>query len=118
LTADYSAGPSITEQLGDGRPGPKVYDFANGAGEGPFVRPVQLPSWPGYMAHTGTGDDEQIYLLDREIPGPWEPVDMRCSGCTTRSEIALDHEDRKIVFIVHHEPGCPQLEAIRALVTP
>lgn len=105
MTAGYNGPRSISEQLGEHRPGPKVYDFAGGPDEAPEPKQARLPPWPGMIAHTRHGDDS-IYLDASAIYGPGDPVDMRCGSCTPGGQIALDHDLERIIFMILHAPGC------------
>jgi hypothetical protein len=79
------------------------------AGEnGPAPVVMQLPPWPGVVAHTRAGD-RRIWLDASAVYLPDQPVDLRCS-CTAGTEIALDRLAGMIVFLVHHQPGCQAIQ--------
>jgi hypothetical protein len=94
----------------DGSTVPKVYEFANGPDEPPQPKMVDLPPWPGYLAHTRWPGDGPIYMFEAEAYGPADPVDLRCSGCKADSTIAFDEPNRVLVFIVGHQRGCRAIE--------
>jgi hypothetical protein len=66
---------------------------------------VQLPDWPGRLAHERAGDDA-IYVQDRPVLGPGDPVDLWCPGCVAGSEISLDHGAELLIFVIRHQRGC------------
>ena len=94
----------------DGTAVPKVYEFANGADEAPQPKMVDLPTWPGFVAHTRWPGDGPIYMFDTGAYGPPDPVDLRCWGCKADSTIAFDEPNQVLVFIVGHQRGCQAIE--------
>jgi hypothetical protein len=78
---------------------------ASSADRPPEPKRVTLPRWPGWLAHTRAGDPA-IYVQEEPVLGPDDPVDLRCGHCLPRSEIAFDDQDRRLIFIVHHQAGC------------
>ncbi len=101
---------------GDGRGGicRNIIDLVNGPDEPPEPKHMRLPPWPGVLAHTRWPGTGTIWLQAGEVYGPGDPVDMRC-GCGARSEVGLDWELERIVFLVHHQPGCQALEDLLAI---
>jgi hypothetical protein len=76
---------------------------------------VNLPAWPGCVAHTRWPGDGPIFMFEAEVYLPDDPVDLRCSGCTASSTIAIDQLERRIVFIVRHQRGCRAIEDMLAM---
>jgi len=102
---------SLTSQLGLDPAVQQVFDFAN-PDEPPQPRMVSLPVWPGYVGHQRHGDGE-IWLENKRY-SPSEPVDLRCSGCRADSTIGFVEQDKLLIFVVGHRPGC---EAVEDLIT-
>src|SRR5260370_32466144 len=93
----------------------RILDFSGGPDQPPEPVRMSLPPWPGYLAHCRWPGDGAIYLLGGTAYYPDDPVDMRCSACTARPEVALDDPAEMIVFLVHHQPGCMAGDDILAL---
>jgi len=89
---------------------PRVMELVNGPDEPPEPQMVDLPPWPGFVAHTRWPGDGPIYMFEAEAYGPADPVDLRCSGCTATSTAAIDAQERRIVFIIGHQRGCRAIE--------
>jgi hypothetical protein len=94
----------------DGSTVPKTYEFANGPDEAPEPKMVDLPTWPGFVAHTRWPGDGPIYMFEARAYGPADPVDLRCSGCKAATTIAFDEPGRVLLFIVGHQRGCRAIE--------
>ena len=94
----------------DGSTVPKVYEFANGPDEPPEPKMVNLPAWPGYVAHTRWPGDGPIYMFGTQAYGPADPVDLRCSDCKAGTTIGFDEPNRVLMFIIEHQRGCRAIE--------
>jgi hypothetical protein len=94
----------------DGSTVPKVYDFANGPDEAPEPQMVNLPTWPGFVAHTRHPGDGPIYMFEARAYGPADPVDLRCSGCKAATTIAFDEPNQVLLFVIGHQEGCEAIE--------
>lgn len=107
---------SLTEQLGLDPADTQIFDFANpGPDSAPEPKVVNLPTWPGYLAHVRWPHDGPILLIGSEVYGPDDAVDMRCGHCTATSVVALDDLERRIVFMIHHQRGCSAVDDLMAL---
>jgi hypothetical protein len=89
---------------------PRIIELVNGPDEPPEPQIVDLPTWPGFIMHTKWPGDGPIFMFDVEVYLPGDPVDLRCSGYTASSTIAIDQTDRRLVFIVGHQRGCRAIE--------
>jgi hypothetical protein len=91
-----------------------VIDLSYGPDEAPEPKQIELPPWPGMIAHTRHGDG-RIWLDASTVYNSSTPVDMRCGSCTAGTEIVLDHLTELLVFMIHHQPGCQAVSDMLAL---
>jgi hypothetical protein len=95
-----------------------VIELANGPDDPPQPKMVDLPTWPGFVAHTRWPGDGPIYMFEAQAYGPADPVDLRCSGCKAATTIAFDEPNRVLLFIVGHQRGCRAIEDLIEMATP
>ncbi len=106
------ADDSLTRQFGRDSSVPQVFDFSS-PDSAPEPRLVDLPTWPGYIAHVRWPHDGPILLLP-EVYQPDQAVDLRCGHCTARPVIAFDQLDKRLIFMIHHARGCPAADDLMA----
>jgi len=113
--------PRITDQLvlwPDGSTSLPPIDLVNGPDPDgpPEPKMVDLPQWPGYVCHVEWPHDSSPVMLDPStVYTPDLPVDLRCGHCVAGNQIYLDHQQRLILFLINHQPGCPFAADIAAL---
>ena len=109
---------TIAEQLGDDRPGAKVYDFSNTrrprrGGHDPAVPQIMIPlavRGKLLVGHTADLRDESApILIDQGAtvhPGGGT-ADLRCRQCVARVDVG--QLDGATLAVLGHEPGCEWL---------
>jgi len=98
----------------DGSTEPKVYDFANGPDEPPEPQIVDLPTWPGYLAHVRWPHDGAVLLMP-EVHRPEDAVDLRCGSCTAAPVITFDQQNKVLIFMINHQRGCQAVADLMAI---
>ena len=111
---------SVTDQFvlwPDGSTSLPPIDLVNGPDPDgpPEPKMVDLPQWPGYIAHCEWPHDGDVMLDPSTVFTPDMPVDLRCGHCVADTQILLDHQQKLIVFMINHQPDCPFAADIAAL---
>jgi hypothetical protein len=92
----------------------RIIELANGPDEPPEPKLVDLPPWPGHVAHVAWPHDGAILLMP-EVYQPADAVDLRCGHCVATPVIAFDQLDRRLIFLINHARGCPAVDDLMTL---
>lgn len=90
----------------DGSSASSIIDLASGPDEAPQPRMVNLPAWPGRIAHVAWPHDLSPILMMPEVYEPDQAIDLRCGHCVATPVIAFDHQGKVLVFMINHQRGC------------